>query len=186
MENGSCAANAPVPTVTPDRLRKARRSIVPMLCAEAHRATLRIRPDPPTDDAAEAAFRVSNMAYLLDSLYPSRLVVTAHVVGLLIAAAAGWFIGSHLCGLLGCRFHQRNRGCTGTREPKGNQEIAPCLARWFCVHHLSSCAKHFSIKLAGLAFLLDVERLRFQLQEGAHELAHRPIKVRPLVSFDGI
>src|SRR5438045_7736695 len=112
MLYGSCAATAPAPSVTPERLRNVRRS---MVAASA--------PDNPRASrfcgaAVEVAFRVSSMAGSSDLRGP---VVVVHVLACLVAAASTLVFACRCRGVAGVlRRDDRcpGRGAARAESPK--------------------------------------------------------------------
>src|SRR6266705_2927977 len=108
MLNGSCVANAPAPTATPERFKKARRSMVFASIPERLRDR-RLWPEERCA-GAPADVLVSSMVTPPRSDF-CGVVVAADVRGFLIALAAPLVVA---CGGLGCDRFDRlggDRGC---------------------------------------------------------------------------
>src|ERR1700682_4737291 len=126
MLKGSCEATAPAPTVTPERLRNVRRSMV-----------FASTPESPRDrrvwgTASLVALRVSSM---WGSSNLGSAVVVVHVLGGLIAARSTLVVGRRNR-LAGRRFRRHDRGRTGcATRTESQQEIAAgetlaAIAHW--------------------------------------------------------
>src|SRR3546814_18263677 len=102
MLNGSCVANAPAPTVTPERLRNVRRS---MVCVSAAASPCDKTPGRAPTAEVLPLLLVSNIAASLDE---RGAVVLAHMLAEHIPLACiGLFLWTGSCILYSFDHHDR-------------------------------------------------------------------------------